>query len=174
MKPLNSLIAILAVALLAGCAGNPFQPAPPDAANQVAAMLARYQRVALLKPEEQRGEFEAAQAAYERTPNDATRLGLVLALLLPRAPSRDDARVLTLLGAIEAPAEGQSSVRFDLAQLLLGLVNEQKRTQRDDQRKLDQLGHQLREEKRKTDDVQQKLDSLRAIDREMRQRRNEK
>jgi hypothetical protein len=88
-------------------------------------------------------------------------------MLLPRAPWRDDARVQLLLGGIEAAPDEQHSARYDLAQLLLRLLSERQRAQRDEQRKVDQLVIQLREERRKTEDMQQKIEALRAIDREM-------
>jgi len=164
MKRLRSLPSLVAVVLMAGCAGSP--PAP-DAAHEVAGILANHERLATLKTEEQRREFNAARAAHERTPNDTTRLDLALAMLLPRAPWRDDARVQLLLSGIEAAPDQPHSARYDLAQLLLRLLSERQRTQRDEQRKADQLMIQLREERRKTEDMQQKIESLRAIDREM-------
>jgi hypothetical protein len=167
---MNLTVMALVAALLAGCAGSPFAP---DEAHEVAGMLAAYERLSKQKAEEQRSAFEAAQAAYDRTPGDATRLNLALMLLLPRAPWRDDARAQTLLAAIAAAPDERNSARFDFAQLLLGFVAERQRLQRDDQRKAEQLGRQLREERHKSEDMQQKLESLRAIDRELRQRRVE-
>ena len=116
-----------------------------------------------------------------------TRLNLALAMLLPRASWRDDTRLQSLLGGIEAAPDEQRSARSDLAQFLLGLVAERQRELgddqrtldqfaqqlRDDQRKLDHLAQQIREERRKTEEMQQKIESLRAIDREMRLRRKE-
>lgn len=163
MKRLRPQSAILAILLITGCANIP--PAP-DESQEVAGMLANFERLATLKPEEQRSEFNAAQAAHERTANDTTRLNLALAMLVPRAPWRDDTRVQSLLGGIEAAAGEQRSARHDLAQLLLRLVAERQRTQRDEQRKVEQLAHQLREEKRKSEEMQQKIESLRTIDRE--------
>lgn len=154
---------LLAIALLAGCTGIP--PAP-DEAQEVAGMLASFERLATLKADEQRREFNMAQAAHEKTPNDTTRLNLALAMLLPRAPWRDDARVQLLLGGIEAAPGDRRSARHDLAQLLLRLVAERQRTQRDEQRKAEQFAQQLREERRKNEEIQQKIESLRAIDRE--------
>ena len=134
-------------------------------------MLANYERLAMLKTEEQRREFNAAQAAFERTPNDTTRLKLALAMLLPRAPWHDDARVHVLLGGVEAAPDRQPSARHDFAQFLLRLVAERQRAQRDEQRKADQLGLQLREERSRTEELQQKIESLRTIDREMHMRK---
>jgi hypothetical protein len=152
------------VVLMAGCSSSP--PAP-DAAHEVAKALANHERLSTLKVEEQRHEFNAARAAYGRMPNDTTRLDLALAMLLPRAPWRDDAHVQLLLGGIETAPDEPHSARHDLARLLLRLLSERQRVQRDEQRKADQLMLQLREERRKTEDSQQKIESLRAIDREM-------
>ena len=168
MKRLRALPALVAVVLMAGCAGS---PTALDPAHEIAAALANHERLAALKMEEQRREFNAARAAYERAPNDTTRLDLALAMLLPRVPWRDDARAQSLLGDIEAAPDGQHSARYDLAQLLLRLLSERQRAQRDEQRKVEQLVIQLREERRKVEDMQQKIDSLRAIDREMGQQR---
>jgi hypothetical protein len=117
--------------------------------------------------DEQRREFNSAQAEHDRAATDTTRLKLALMMLLPRAPWRDDARALSLLGAIEATPGGQPSARHDLAQTLSRML----RAQRDEQRKGDSLSQQLREERRKLEEAQQKIDSLRAIDRESRMRR---
>lgn len=164
----HTLSAAVALVLMVGCGAI---PTASNEAQEVAAMLAHHERLATLKPEEQRREFNAAQTAHERTANDTTRLNLALAMLLPRAPWRDDARIQQLLGGIEVAPDGQRSVRHDLAQLLLRQVAERQRTQRDEQRKAEQLAHQLREERRKTEEMQQKIESLRTIDRETYQRR---
>jgi outer membrane murein-binding lipoprotein Lpp len=163
MKRVRSLSAVVAIVLMGGCAST---PPPPDEAHQMAGLLANYERLATLKTEEQRREFIAAQAAYDQKPNDTTRLNLALAMLLPRAPWRDDARVQVLLSGVEATAGEQHSARHDLAQLLLRLLAERQRAQRDEQRKADQLANQVREERRKVEEMQQKIESLRAIDRE--------
>ncbi len=163
MKRLRSPAAILAVMLIAGCAS--ISPAP-DEAQEVAAMLANHERLATLKIDEQRREFNAALAAHEQAASDTTRLNLALAMLVPRAPWRDDARIQLLLGGIAATPGGQYSARHDLAQLLLRQVAERQRTQRDEQRKVEQLSQQLREEKRRSEELQQKIESLRTIDRE--------
>ena len=168
MKRVHCLAAVVGVALMAGCAST---PPPPDEAREVATVLASHERLATLKTEEQRREFMAAQAAYERTANDTTRLNLALAMLLPRAPWRDDARLQLLLNGIEAAPGERPAARHDLAQLLLRLVAERQRLQRDEQRKADQFAHQLREERRKIEEMQQKIESLRTIDRETRMRR---
>jgi len=175
MSALRAFLATLAAVLLTGCAslGLPSLGAPPlDEAHQVAALLARYERLAAAKADEQKSEFNAAQAAYEQLQNDTTRLTLALALLLPNAPWHDEARLQVLLGGIVATPGAAAPARYELAQFLLHLVAEHQREEKDEQRKLDQVLHQLREEKRKAEDLQQKLDSLRAIDKEIRQRRH--
>lgn len=168
MKRLRSPAAILAVMLIAGCAS--ISPAP-DEAQEVAEMLANHERLATLKIDEQRREFNAALAAHEQTVNDTTRLNLALAMLVPRVPWRDDARVQSLLGGIATLPGGPRSARHDLAQLLLRQVAERQRTQRDEQRKTEQLAQLLREERRKSEEMQQKIESLRTIDRETYMRR---
>jgi hypothetical protein len=92
-------------------------------------------------------------------------------MLLPRVPWRDDARAQSLLSGVEAATGEPRSVRHDLAQLLLKLVAERQRAQRDEQRKTDQLANLVREERRKVEEMQQKIESLRAIDRETKIRR---
>ena len=154
MKRIRSLSAAVAVVLMNGCAAISWVP---DEAHEVAGALADYERLATLKTEEQRREFNAAQAAYDKTANDTTRINLALAMLLPRAPWRDDARIQSLLGGVEASPDKQPSARYDFAQLLLKLLSERQRAQR--------------EERRKTEEMQQKIESLRAIDREMGMRR---
>ena len=175
MKRLCTLAAVVVIALLAGCASIPPPYPPPDEAHEVAVMLASHERLATAKTEEQRSELNAAQTAYERTPNDTTRLSLALAMLLPRTygygAGRDDARIQSLLRGIEAAAGERHSARHDLAQLLLRLLAERQHAQRDEQRKVDQLVQQLNEERHKTEELQQKIESLRAIDREIRMRR---
>jgi hypothetical protein len=168
MRRACSLVTLFALLLLTGCAGV---LRTPDEAHEVAAMLANHERLASLKTEEQRREFNVARTAFEHTANDTTRLNLALAMLLPHAPWHDDARVQWLLGGIEAPPGEQHSAHHDFAQLLLRLLSERQRAQRDEQRKADQLVIQLREERRRNEELQQKIESLRDIDREMRTRR---
>ena len=164
-------------ALLSACASGPFQP---DGASDVANLLAGYDHVAGLTADEQRREFSAALSAHEKLSNEKTRLGLALMYLLPRAPWRDDKRVLSLLERVEPGNAEHHSARHNFAQVLIRLIGERQRVERDDQRKLDLLNQQLREERRKADEARtksdeaiKKLDSLRAIDRDLRLRRKE-
>ncbi len=172
VRSLSAFIAAAAVALLAGCASSPAPRATLfDEAHAVAGMLANYERLASTKTEDQRNEISTAQAAFEQTPNDTTRLNLALAMLLPRAPGHDEARIQSLLSGIRKSP--QHSAHHDLAQLLLRLMAERQSAQRDDQRKQDQLLQQLHEEQRKSEEMQQKIEALLAIDKEMRMRRKE-
>lgn len=142
-----------AVIAMSGCASSPFGSGE---AREVAELLDYYEHLNGMAPDEQRREYAAAQAAFERQAGDAQRLRLALVLLLPRSPWRDDGRVLNLLGGLEAVPAERPSPRRDLALLLQKLVGERQRL--------------LRDEHRKADDLQQKLDALRAIDRESRQK----
>lgn len=156
MSPLSRLL-LLVACLCTACAG----PSPRDSeAQEVAALLANHDRIALLPPEEQRREFAAAQAAHDKSPSDTTRLNLALLMLLPRTPWQDDKRLHALLADIAVP-KGKPSPRHDLAQFIL-------RQAVDRQRRIEQLAQQAREERRRADDLQQKIESLKAIDRETR------
>ncbi len=161
MNYARSLLAGLALASLAGCAGNLTLPSAET--NEVAGLLANYDRVSALPADEQRREFNAAQATYENAPTDTARLNLALMILLPRASWHDDRRVESLLAGIPAAADGRRSSRHDLAQLLLKIVAERER----EAQRRDQLAQELRDERRKTEDLRQKIESLRAIDRDM-------
>lgn len=163
MRRRHHLAALLATLLMAGCSSL----APvADEAREVAGLLANHERLATSKIDEQRREFNAALAAHDRMANDTTRLNLALALMLPRAPWRDDARAMSLLGGVEAAPGAQRSARHDLAQLLLRQLAERQRAQREEQRKAELLAQQLREERQKSEDLQHKIESLRRIDRE--------
>lgn len=170
MSLARRMAALSAALLLGGCAAGWRQA---EEAQDVATLLAGYRRLAAATVDEQRREFNAAQDAFEKTPTDTTRLKLALALLLPRAPWRDDRRAHSLAGAVEAPTAEAGAPRHDLAQLLLRMVAERQRLERDDQRRLDQQALQLREERRRCDELQQKIEQLRSIDRDTRTRRRE-
>lgn len=155
---------LAAVALLmAGCANLPSAEQPRD----VTESLAKYQGLAALTAEQRRQELGAAQADYERAANDVTRLNLALALLSQRATERDDARIQSLLNAIEAAPDEQGLARRGLAELLHDLLAERQRELRDSRRKQEQLARHLRDEQRKTETLKHKIESLRAIDRDM-------
>jgi hypothetical protein len=184
------LIVILAVLGLSGCGSIPILKRNAEL-TQVEELLAYYHRLNAMAPDAQRKEYNDAVAAYEKTSDDDRRLRLVMVLLLPRAPWRDDSRVLHLLGTMEPVSVGTSSPRRDLAVVLEGLVgdrlqglrDEQRKCEvaqqqrsdalRDERRKLELLQQRLegsREECKKADVLQQKLDDLRGIDRDLRKR----
>jgi hypothetical protein len=153
MKPRRLLATAAAALLLGGCAATPWTA---NETREVIELLDFNQRLAGMATEEQRREYLAAQAAFDKQPGDTQRLRLALLLTLPRTAWRDDARALQLLAGMEAVPPGQDSPRRDLAALIQKLVAERQR--------------QVREEHRKVEDLQQKLDGLRAIDRETRQK----
>ncbi len=153
MSARRVLATVAAALLLGGCAATPWTAAET---REVIELLDFHDRLTGMAADELRLEYQAAQAAFDKQPGDVQRLRLALLLTLPRAPWRDDARALQLLGGMETVPPGQPSPRRDLAVLIQKLVAERQR--------------QVREEHRKVEDLQQKLDSLRAIDRETRQK----
>ncbi|RLJ63530.1 hypothetical protein [Sulfurisoma sediminicola] len=153
MTPRRLLLALAAALLLGGCAATPWTSGE---AREVIELLDFHDRMVGMATDEQRREYQAALAAFEKQPGDTQRLRLALLLTQPRAPWRDDARALQLLAGMEPIPAGQPSPRRDLAVLIQKLVAERQR--------------QIRDEHRKVEDLQQKLDSLRAIDRETRQK----
>jgi hypothetical protein len=153
MSARRVLATVAAALLLGGCAATPWTAAET---REVIELLDFHDRLTGMAADELRREYQAAQAAFDKQPGDVQRLRLALLLTLPRAPWRDDARALQLLGGMETVPPGQPSPRRDLAVLIQKLVAERQR--------------QVREEHRKVEDLQQKLDSLRAIDRETRQK----
>lgn len=176
MKLLRNLAILLAMAVLAGCAGVPERN--PET-REVSELLDYYGRLAALPPDEQQRAYQEAKADFERQSGDMQRLRLALALSLPRAPWRDDAQVLQLVESIAETPGDRPSPRRNFALAIHKLVGERLRLLREEQRKADdaqqklhgQLAErqrQLREEHRKAEDLQEKLDALLAIDRDMR------
>lgn len=161
------LAAVAACLGLAACAGTP--PSALSAADdnrETAVLLEQYEQWATAPADEQRREFNAAQAAFERNPGDVSRLRLALLLSLPRVPWRDDGRIVALLS--ELPANGAPSLARNVARLLVRLAGERLRLQKDEQRRHDAA---LREEHQKVEELQRKLDALRTIDQEIRKQR---
>jgi hypothetical protein len=184
MMDFRRFLALLALLLLAGCAGIGEQAGEE---RQVLGLLDEQARLQTLPAEEQQRILAAALAAHEHAPDDLKRLRLALLLALPRASWSDVPRALQLLAEIKPPAAGQPSPRHDLARLLQSLLVEQLRLQaeqRDDARRIDALQKQgaerqrqlqegqrkVEEERRKLDELQQKLEALRKIDRDIRRR----
>jgi len=175
---LSTLARVLAVAVclgLSACATVPeTQQAAPvrvEEMREVADVLAWFDRLASLPVDEQRREFAAAQAAFDKAPGDVARLRLAMAFNLPQAPWRDDARVVVLLA--EWAPDGQPTLTRQVGQLLYRLTIERQRLIKEEQRRSDtiQQGEQkrvealLHDERKKVEDLQQKLDALREIDR---------
>jgi hypothetical protein len=146
-------------------------PARAADGREVSQLLAWFERLASQPTEEQKREFTAAQAAFEQSPNESNRLRLVLALCLPQAPWRDDARVISMIA--EWSTDTSPTLRRQVAQLLYRLTVERQRLIKDEQRRADvsQQGELrrtealLHDERKKVEDLQQKLDALREIDR---------
>lgn len=157
---------------------------------QLGDLLGYYRRLSALPPAEQQHEFALAQAACDRQPTDANRLRLALALVLPRAAWRDDAKALEVLSGVGVTGDGSPTPAGDLALLIDRLIGERQRLLREEQRKaelqqqkmdayreelrkidvLQQKLDALREEYKKTEALQQQLEELRAIDRDQRMR----
>jgi len=166
---------VLAIVGLSGCVELPEMtspvPAVVDDTRGASDTLAWFDRVAGLPVDEQRREFTAVQSAFEKTASDSNRLRLALALSLPQAPWRDDARVISLLA--EWATDTKPTLTRQVAQLLYRLTVERQRLLKDEQRRSEglQQGEQkrtealLHDERRKVEELQQKLDALREIDR---------
>lgn len=175
MKRLPLLPAALCGLVLAACTtvpgSQPVGPLSMVGAFDLAELLERYERLAGQPVEEQRKEFAAAQAGYDKEATEASRLRLALALSLPQAPWRDDARVVSLLA--DPAIEQNPSLRRRAGQLMYRLTverqrlirEEQKRTENGQQSEQKRLEGLLHDERRKTEELQQKLDALREIDR---------
>jgi len=171
---LAGLPIVVVTLAVSACAGLPEAPAgaelPGDGADAFL-VLDRYDRLSNQSIDEQKREFAAAQAAYEAKANDTNRLRLALALSLPQAPWRDDARVIALTA--EWTVDSHPSLRREVAQLLYRLTIDRQRQIKEEQRRAEasQQAEQkrtdalLHDEHKKVDDLQQKLDALREIDR---------
>ena len=166
---------VLACLSVAACANLPEGLAAGpgvDDARDVQMLLERFDRLSSQSIDDQKREFAAAQSAYEKEANDTNRLRLLLALSLPQAPWRDDARVIALTAEWTADAT-HPSMRRDVARLLYRLTVERQRQIKDEQRRAEtvQQAEQkrtdtlLHDEHKKVEDLQQKLEALREIDR---------
>lgn len=196
MKIRDGLSAVAVAALVGACGNLPQLPIPlPEPAGsaesrQTADLLAYYHRLTQMPLEDQRREYMAIQTIYEKVPTDDNRIRLVLALLIPEAPWRDDSQVLKLLAADPSLQQGKQSPKGDLAFLLDRLVGERLRLLREEGRKheatqqkmaalreehrkmelLKQKLEAMNEECSKAEALQKKLEGLREIDRDLRKR----
>jgi hypothetical protein len=157
------LARLLVVVVTAGLAGCATAPPVSTEAREVLELLRYYERLNFMSIEEQRQELTAAQAAFDQQSGEFQRLRLALVLALPKAPWRDDSRLLLILNSFEPPND-KVSERRELALLIQKLVLERQRIQREE-RAL------LRDERKKVDELQQKIEALRSIDRDIRPRK---
>lgn len=164
--------ALAAAAILAGCAQFPFgkseparvsppeppsEPAPVRAdfsqeSAEVAALLAYYQELLAMQPEELRREFQAVSQSFARERGELGRLRLALLMCVPTAPWRDDAKLLSLLDGALNRGMPPESPRRQFIVLLQRLVAERQR------------------EQRRADELQQKMDALLSIERSLHKR----
>jgi len=175
MKRFIRLIALSMTLLMLSACGS-IQERDPES-REVSDLLDYYARLSTLPVEEQARAYKEVQADFEREPDDLQRLRLSLVLALPRAPWRDDAQVLKLVGGIvDAPAE-KPSPRRNFAFALQNLMQERILLLREEHRKTEEIQQklqgqlaerqrQLRDEQRKSAELQDKVNALRAIDRD--------
>ena len=148
--------------------------------------IASYRALANASPDEQRREYQAAQAAIGKEFSETNRIRLALALSLPGAPWRDDNKLISLLEAsptllkrADLPLQQVLFLVFKHAQERQRLRDEQRKRESellDDQKRLrDELRRheaELLEERRRNEDLQMKLDALRRIDQVIKQRKH--
>ena len=148
--------------------------------------IASYRTLASASPDEQRREYQAAQAAISKEYSEGNRIRLALALSLPNAPWRDDNKLINLLETppgllrrsdaplhqllflITRQAQERQRLRDEQRKRENELLEEQKRL-RDEQRRHEA---ELLEERRRNEDLQMKLDALRRIDQVIKQRKH--
>lgn len=170
-----------------------FGPGPSEVAQEsqeVLDLLAYFQRMTALPPDELRKEYASVNGAYQRDKSENQRMKLALLLSVPGASFRDDARLSALLeGAVGRGAAGDAASPYrQLSVLLQRLTSERMRQVRDEQKradsipredgkKLEELTNQNRkleaqaaDEKRRADELQKKLDALISIERDLRSR----
>jgi hypothetical protein len=177
----SSSFAAGVVAIVWSLGGCTLLPDRRSEQMQVDDVLAQYQRVSTSPLELQRKEFLEAAAANERASDDRTRLQLVMMLLIPDVPWRDDARAAQLLASMDSAKSTDTSPKRNFVAFLEGMLqlrrDERKRCEqrldvlRDERRKAEQNVVNAREECKRADVLQQKLDELRDIDRDLRSKR---
>lgn len=148
--------------------------------------IASYRALASASSDDQRREYQAAQAAIGKDFSEANRIRLALALSLPSAPWRDDNKLMNLLDASPTLLKRSDSPLHQLLVLVFKQAQERQRL-RDEQRKREsdlleeqkrlreeQRRHEaeLLEERRRNEDLQMKLDALRRIDQVIKQRKH--
>lgn len=196
----QTIAALLCIGLISGCSSpgekrNPdfrFASESPTAIwsknpeSEALVWLATYRALSNAALDEQRKEYQAAQAAASKDGSDSNRLRLALALSLPGVPWRDDSKLITTL---ESPTSLFKLPDSPLHQLVFMLYKQAQERQRlrDEQRKHEselledlkrlrdeQKRHEaeLLEGQRRNDELQMKLDALRRIDQDLKQRKH--
>lgn len=159
---------------------------PSDTEREALTWLAAYRTQSSASAEEQRREYQAAQAAVGKEFSDSNRLRLAVALSLPGAPWRDDNMLMKVLDTPPSLLKQPDSSINQLAFLLYKQAQERQRLREEPRkRESDLLDEQkrLREEQkrrdaelieaqRRNDELQMKLDALRRIDQEIKHRKN--
>jgi hypothetical protein len=148
--------------------------------------IASYRTLASASSDDQRREYQAAQAAIGKEYSEGNRIRLALALSLPGVPWRDDGKLINLLETPPSLLRRPDSPLHQLLFLVFKQAQERQRL-RDEQRKResDLLDEQKRlrdeqrrheaellEERRRNEDLQMKLDALRRIDQVIKQRKH--
>ncbi len=121
----------------------PAPPPVPDDVRQLAEVVVAAQRFASMSPDEQRRDYNAANAAFNRERTLANRLRLVLVLSTPGSAVQDDARAAALLEGLPA---GSSPLRH-FAAFMQAQLAERARTGR------------------RAEQLKEQLDALRAVER---------
>ncbi|MEZ5614959.1 MAG: hypothetical protein R3E35_07065 [Rhodocyclaceae bacterium] len=115
-------------------------------------MLAYYQALLAMPPDELKREYQGVSRAFAIEPGEPARLRLAMLLCVPGAAWHDDARLLALLDAAASLKAPPDSPRRRFVVLLQKLVAERQR------------------ERRRADELQQKLDAMVTIERSLRER----
>jgi len=137
------LLPLLLVLLLGACSHLP--SAPLDENRLVLDTLALAQKAAAASGEEQKRELNAAQQAFNKERSLANRLRLGVLLALPLPALEDEARAAQIL----EPAASGSGPAGQLANLMLGQVNDRLK------------------ETRRAQQLKDQLDELKAIERQL-------
>lgn len=216
MKVAAVVSTLFVAVLLAGCssfnlprsatigddAGPPSGVFPwPDWSSEteeVQNLLAYYQRMQGAPADDLRKEYNAVNQAYNSDKTEDARLRVVMLLLVPNTPFRDDPRLVSLLENSQSRTAPPESPRRQLVTLLSRLTTERLRQvaqTKDEQKKQEVLlkddlrrveEHQKRtdelirradeqqkraeDQQKRADELQEKLDKLLAIERELRRK----
>jgi len=171
-KAMSALMCVLA-AYLSGCAivesaqplnvENEKKPALlTTKANEVALVLAFFQRIRGLPADSLAAEYVLATQALAKQRSDTNRLRLALLLSLPNTAFRDDGRATSLAEETLANKAMDAELK-PLALYIAAVAGEQKR-QED---RYQAISQKLKEEERRAEARQQKLDALKTIEKDL-------